>query len=176
MKLATAFALAAALGLSAAPAAAFTDQQVAKGETLWRDPVRGKCGQCHTLDGEKDGIRTPLAGPKALPKKQYWEMAQGYFYWNTAADVADFIATDMPRGRPGTLTRDEALSLTAYILSKNGVRADGSEMTQPAAERLVLDDVLPQRATPYKLYGAIGGGAIVVVIAAWALLRRRRPA
>lgn len=165
-----------ALALAAPAAHAFTPQQVEAGRALWNEPVRGKCGQCHFTDGEKgEGVRTPLAGPKALPKKQYWEMAQGYMYWNTAADVADFIVADMPRGRPGTLTQAEGLALTAYILTKNNVQPDGVEMTHAVAEQMNLDKLLPQRATPWALYGGIGGGVIVALIGI-VMFMKRRPA
>src|SRR3546814_8925762 len=55
----------------------------------------------------------------------------------TSDDLASYIATNMPPGQPGLLTRKEYGALAAYILSSNGQKAPGriaigSESAEPA--------------------------------------------
>ena len=153
---------------------AYTEEQVEKGRALWADAQRGRCGECHYIDGENDRMRTPLSGPKALAPKHFNEMIQEYIYWNTAADLVDFIAMEMPRGRPGTLSQPESAALVALILAKNGVPSDGTELTRVNADRIVLDKVLPQRRTPYGLYAAVAAAAAAIAAVVAIVTRRRR--
>jgi mono/diheme cytochrome c family protein len=124
-----AFALAAALCVSAAtPSAAqtgpsFTAEQVERGRIAYNQ----NCQECHgsTLDnGEFGGA--PLKGSYF---RQHWG----------AGDVSGlfgYMNTLMPPDRPGQLSAQSYVDLTAFLLSNNGYAAGAEELTaDPDAQR-----------------------------------------
>jgi cytochrome c5 len=68
-----------------------------------RDSFRAQCTECH-FSGE-------------------FSDDQFKFKWSrrTANDLYDFILTQMPESAPGSLTAEESVNLTAYILRLNGL-------------------------------------------------------
>lgn len=94
---------------------AYTQGQLTMGQAVYTQ----YCSGCHlaTLAGNPASTppRPPLTGPTWAA---HWQN-------KTAADLFNFLSTKMPFGKGGTLSHDEYLAATAYILSKNGVDSDG---------------------------------------------------
>ena len=98
--------------LSAAPATApghYTRAQAASGAAVYS----ATCQQCHgvNLQGQ--------SGPGLVGAafRNYVGKA------GTAASLYDFIARQMPADKPGSLTQQQYLDVTAYLLSRNGYAA-----------------------------------------------------
>ena len=95
---------------------AFTEEQVGRGKAIYQK----NCQDCHgtTLDnGEFGG--PPLKG--------------GYFrqHWGSG-DVSalfDFMNALMPPDRPGQLSPESYVDLTAFLLNSNGYAAGNEELT-----------------------------------------------
>jgi mono/diheme cytochrome c family protein len=102
---------------------AFTEDQVARGKSIYQK----NCQDCHgsTLDnGEFGGA--PLKGSYF---RQHWG----------AGDVSGlfgYMNTLMPPDRPGQLSPQSYVDLTAFLLSNNGYAAGAEELTaDPDAQR-----------------------------------------
>jgi len=102
---------------------AFTEEQVARGKSIYQK----NCQDCHgsTLDnGEFGGA--PLKGSYF---RQHWG----------AGDVSGlfgYMNTLMPPDRPGQLSAQSYVDLTAFLLSNNGYAAGAEELTaDPNAQR-----------------------------------------
>jgi mono/diheme cytochrome c family protein len=102
---------------------AFTEEQVARGRAIYQK----NCQDCHgsTLDnGEFGGA--PLKGSYF---RQHWG----------AGDVSGlfgYVNTLMPPDRPGQLSPQSYVDLTAFLLSNNGYTAGSEELTaDPDAQR-----------------------------------------
>jgi mono/diheme cytochrome c family protein len=95
---------------------AFTEDQVARGKSIYQK----NCQDCHgsTLDnGEFGGA--PLRGSYF---RQHWG----------AGDVSGlfgYMNTLMPPDRPGQLSPQSYVDLTAFLLSNNGYAAGAEELT-----------------------------------------------
>jgi mono/diheme cytochrome c family protein len=95
---------------------AFTEEQVARGKSIYQK----NCQDCHgsTLDnGEFGGA--PLKGSYF---RQHWG----------AGDVSGlfgYMNTLMPPDRPGQLSAQSYVDLTAFLLSNNGYAAGAEELT-----------------------------------------------
>jgi mono/diheme cytochrome c family protein len=106
---------------------AFTEEQVARGRSIYQK----NCQDCHgsTLDnGEFGGA--PLKG--------------SYFrqHWGTG-DVSalfGYVNTLMPPDRPGQLSPQSYVDLTAFLLSNNGYTAGAEELTadQDAQRKMTM--------------------------------------
>jgi S-disulfanyl-L-cysteine oxidoreductase SoxD len=104
---------------------AFTEEQVGRGKVVYQR----NCQDCHgtTLDnGEFGGA--PLKGSYF---RQHWG----------AGDVAGlfgYVNTLMPSDRPGELSPQSYVDVTAFLLSSNGYAAGSEELTaDPDAQRLM---------------------------------------
>lgn len=129
--LAVATALAApatALAQRAAPPP-FTAEQAEAGENVYR----GACAPCHgsALDGT---LGPPLLG-KAF-------RANWYAGDRTLGDLFEQIARNMPMTAPGSLSREQYAAVTAFILQRNGHRANGDSLV-PDAESLAAYPLSP---------------------------------
>ncbi len=84
----------------------FSAEQVAKGKQIYTQ----NCSTCHgnALRGSPGG--PPVAGP-------HWE---GLWHNVPIGGLYDFVRTQMPPGKAGTLSAGSYLNVVAYILSKNG--------------------------------------------------------
>jgi len=94
---------------------AYTGGQLAMGQATFTQ----YCAFCHlaTLAGNPSSTppRPPLTGPRWAA---HWQN-------KTAADLFAYLSKNMPYGRGGTLSHDQYLAVTAYILQKNGLDSDG---------------------------------------------------
>ncbi len=105
-----------------APAPSFTSAQVTLGQRVYTQNCQG----CH---GNKlQGVRAPaLVGEKFLQK---W--ADGK---RPAADLHGYIAKNMPRNKPGSLSAAQALNVTALVLSRNGYKVGTRTLTATTLKR-----------------------------------------
>jgi alcohol dehydrogenase (cytochrome c) len=101
-------------GIQAKSSGSYSTAQAARGATVYTQ----YCTQCHgaNLQGE--------SGP-AL-SGQVLRQAYGA---GTAAQLYDFISRQMPQNSPGTLSQEQYLNVTAYILSRNGFPSGGAPLS-----------------------------------------------
>ncbi|MEQ1898535.1 MAG: cytochrome c [Vicinamibacterales bacterium] len=96
------------------------------------------CITCHAEDGSAgdDGI-PPIKGPYFMTR---WD-------GNTVADIYAFIAANMPRTKPGSLTPQEVADVTAYLLKLNELPAGSTALPVDAAAavRIRFTDAQPAR-------------------------------
>jgi quinoprotein glucose dehydrogenase len=83
-----------------------------------RDLYDGHCQECHGDDLEGDPENPPLATPAFVDK------------WNslTVGDLFERVHRDMPLDKRGTLTRQKAVDLVAFLLSFNKFPAGAREL------------------------------------------------
>lgn len=109
------------------------------------------CASCHGAKGEGMGAYPQLlGGPKGV-----FNFASDYKiprtignYWPYATSLYDYIRRAMPLTAPGSLTADQTYAVTAYLLSKEGIIADGAVLDakslaaiqMPARSHFVTDD------------------------------------
>ena len=102
---------------------AFTEEQVARGKSIYQK----NCQDCHgsTLDnGEFGGA--PLKGSYF---RQHWGAGD-------VSGLSGYMNTLMPPDRPGQLSAQSYVDLTAFLLSNNGYAAGAEELTaDPDAQR-----------------------------------------
>jgi mono/diheme cytochrome c family protein len=114
--------VAIAQGASQRPPA-FTDEQVGRGKAIYQK----NCQDCHgtTLDnGEFGG--PPLKGSYF---RQHWGSGD-------VSGLFGFMNSLMPPDRPGQLSPESYVDLTAFLLSSNGYAAGAEELTaDPEAQR-----------------------------------------
>ena len=100
--------------LSAQNSGAYTAAQAKDGAAIYA----AQCSQCHGV--KLEGISGPaLAGPDFISK---WT-------GQTADDLRDVIATQMPLTSPGSLKPAEVLSVLSYILQQNKYPAGDAPLT-----------------------------------------------
>jgi mono/diheme cytochrome c family protein len=100
--------------LSAQGAGVYTAAQAAAGATIYT----AQCSMCH--GAKLEGVSGPaLAGADFMSK---WS-------GQTADDLRDVIATQMPLTSPGSLKPAEVLSVLAYILQQNKYPAGDTPLT-----------------------------------------------
>jgi mono/diheme cytochrome c family protein len=98
---------------------AFTDEQVGRGKAIYQK----NCQDCHgtTLDnGEFGG--PPLKGSYF---RQHWGSGD-------VSGLFGFMNSLMPPDRPGQLSPESYVDLTAFLLSSNGYAAGAEELTADA--------------------------------------------
>ena len=91
---------------------------VASGERTYA----AQCALCHGANGEGTPLATPVWGPRS------YTIGAGMARYRTAAA---FIHANMPRITPGTLSRQEALDVAAYIDGKPRPDFAGKENDWP---------------------------------------------
>ncbi len=77
------------------------------------------CLSCHGPDGQ-GALAEELAGGEGTLTDRYPDKTIG-LYWPYATTVFDVIRRSMPLHAPGSLSNNETYSLTAYLLSINGI-------------------------------------------------------
>ena len=120
--------------------ASYLSAQADQGEQLYQ----AACASCHLADLGGDGATPPLIGPG-------FRSSRGS---RPAAVVAGYIRTTMPPGLEGTLTEDEYLAVTAYIMRQNGIGPGATDLSfdsdggflGPVAE--ITDDIPPRPGSP----------------------------
>lgn len=125
LALALPLAFAAPLAAQASAALSFTNAQA----NLGREIYSQRCASCHGRQ-LTDGNAIPVSGPPFQAK------------WSSAArsldDLFTLIRTTMPRsGGEGSLTNDEYLAVTAYLLESSGMSAGDGPLT---ADHAVLSN------------------------------------
>src|ERR1700756_3636809 len=110
---------------------AYTSAQARFGAIVYAQ----KCSVCHgaNLQGESG---TPLTG-------RTFSQAYG---GGTAAQLYDFISRQMPLDAPGTLTQQQYLDVTAYILSRNGFPAGDAPISMGSLDQVPLPAMLSNAA------------------------------
>jgi len=109
------------------------------------------CASCHGAKGEGMGPYPQLlGGPKGV-----FNFASDYKiprtignYWPYATSLYDYIHRAMPLTAPGSLTADQTYAITAYLLNREGIIADGTTLdgkalaaiVMPAKQHFVEDD------------------------------------
>src|SRR5271156_1352912 len=117
-----AFSLVAAIGfcLPASSPRMFTREQALTGIAIYAS----KCAQCHGAD--LDGAAAPALSGAAFVHR--WESGQ-----RTVADLLHRIDSTMPLGAPRSLSTDDYLNVTAFILSRNAHEPGATELTETNA-------------------------------------------
>lgn len=86
------------------------------------------CQACHGKEGQ--GVVGPaLWGPGANPAK----------YGPTAADWHRFIRQNMPQNNPGSLSPDEYLQVTTYLLLRNSLVQPTQPVSEPALGQITTE-------------------------------------
>ena len=103
---------------TAAAPATFADQ-VAAGQKLYGE----HCATCHGSSGEGDDKAPAVVGLKngALPLDPPPTAKYRKTQFKTVADIAAFVAKNMPADAPGTLTEEQYYSILAFDLKANGI-------------------------------------------------------
>lgn len=84
-----------------------------------------QCQVCHGDQGQ--GIVGPaLIGPRASPAK----------FGPTAKDLYTYIRTNMPQTTPGSLSADQYLAVTTYLLLQNELVAPTQRIDEGALEQI----------------------------------------
>lgn len=92
----------------------FTEEQAKRGQQVYRP----NCTGCHG-----GNLRGSPGGP-ALAGSSFERRWEG----QTLADIYTFIHDNMPAGRGGSLTDEQYIDVTAFILSKHGFPAGDTEL------------------------------------------------
>jgi mono/diheme cytochrome c family protein len=96
----------------------YTDAQAGRGQGVYGQ----QCAQCHAED------LTGAGGP-ALVGKDFLGVWGGM----SVDDLVEKIATSMPSGAPGSLSRVQSADLVAFILRSNSFPAGSAELDSDAA-------------------------------------------
>jgi cytochrome c len=109
----------------------YTPEQAIRGRDVYAD----KCYFCHgrALLGEAE--YPALTGNRFTNE---WET-------NTVSMLFDRIRTSMPLKQPGTLSRQQAADLTAFLLYFNGYPAGNAELSTRSEMLQDIQIVLPKR-------------------------------
>ncbi|MDE3196211.1 MAG: PQQ-binding-like beta-propeller repeat protein [Acidobacteriota bacterium] len=108
----------AASGVSGAAAPFYTAAQAERGRALYSQ----QCAVCHGADLEGIEMAPGLAGGGFIDR---WT-------GQSLGDLYERIRTTMPRGKPGSLSREANADITAYILSANQFEGGSAEMPSDA--------------------------------------------
>jgi len=94
----------------------YSAEQAARGEKAYMR----SCGGCHRDDASGgDDSEPALRGTNFAHN---WEGA-------SVAELYDFIATNMPKTRPGSLPLEECVDIVAFLLKANEMPAGTRELT-----------------------------------------------
>jgi cytochrome c len=95
----------------------YTDAQAARGQKVYEK----SCGGCHRDDlSGGDDSEPPLRGDHFSVK---WEDS-------TLAGLFDFVATNMPKSNPGSLSLEACVDILAFMLKMNEMPAGQTELTK----------------------------------------------
>jgi mono/diheme cytochrome c family protein len=110
----------------------YTAGQAARGQQLYK----AQCAACHgnALEGT---VGAPLEGDSFLSN---WSA-------RSLANLVDKIQKTMPFEQPGTLTRPQAIDLTAYILATGKFPAGTGELSEAALAQTVFPTVRSSAAS-----------------------------
>jgi len=151
--------LAGRLSAATAGPGHYTRAQAASGAAVYT----ATCQQCHgvNLQGQ--------AGPALVGAafRNYVGKA------GTAASLEDFIAKQMPADKPGSLTQQQDLDVTAYLLARNGYPAGNVPLTKSTLAEVALggggngvannNEIVRASAPKNHVYAKLPAGASVAV-------------
>ncbi len=163
-------AVVAMLATSASSASAFTNEEVARGREVF-----AKCASCHLVEGYPS---PPVMAPQPREmfgrdgRRRLVAVANMPGRAGTVGDITDYILARMPQNAPGTLTEREAFDVTVFLLSSNGVVADGQPTTHDTLDATKASTVLPVPSSTKAMWA--GGAAAIAAVAIAFWLRRRR--
>lgn len=89
------------------------------------------CAECHGDRLEGMGRFPPLVGRHTVPD------------YPNARVLYEYIRRSMPYNRPGSLSDEEALSVTAYLLNQNGLLPDDAVLTPEELDGFILPGADP---------------------------------
>jgi S-disulfanyl-L-cysteine oxidoreductase SoxD len=96
----------------------YTEAQATRGQGMYGQ----QCASCHATD-------LTGSGAPALVGKDFLSVWGGM----SVDDLVEKIATSMPSGAPGSLSRVQSADLVAFILKSNGFPAGFAELDSDAA-------------------------------------------
>jgi cytochrome c len=103
----------------------YTPRQAEAGEQVYRN----QCMQCHGPDLR--GQSGPaLAGATFKSRLEFSRMS--------ASQLFDFIASQMPYNKPGSLSHQQYLDVLAYILKRNGYPGRNQPLTEARLKQIKL--------------------------------------
>jgi cytochrome c5 len=103
----------------------YTEAQAERGKNVYE----ANCVSCHLPD--LDGSANPDAGARGAPLVGT-RFVQDFGESKVSA-LFNKMRRDMPSGRPGTLTDQEYLDATAFVLQRNKFPAGAAELTEETA-------------------------------------------
>lgn len=103
----------------------YTSAQADNGKQVYS----AQCAGCHgaRLQG---GAGPALKGQKFQSSVEFGKMS--------TAQLFDFISKHMPKNSPGSLSRDQYLSVMAYLLEQNGFAAGDSALDKRSLQNITL--------------------------------------
>lgn len=127
-------AVAIILGVGGSFASAASQAQIPSGytpaqATSGAGVYAAKCSQCHAASLQGG------AGPAMIGAAFQASMNANY---TDAGKLEDFIQKQMPANAPGTLSTQQALQVTAYILERNNFKASSTALSASNAGSLAL--------------------------------------
>ncbi len=106
------------VGQFAYSAGAYTEEQAARGKTIYADA----CASCHQLSLRGSAHGSELIGASFTSK---WAA-------RTTSELLSYNSANMPPGLSASLSSNDHLSVIAYILKMNGLAAGKQELTADA--------------------------------------------
>jgi alcohol dehydrogenase (cytochrome c) len=103
----------------------FTSAQATSGASLYA----AKCSQCHAASLQGG------AGPALIGAAFQTSLNANY---TDAGKLEDFIHKQMPANAPGSLTPQQSLAVTAYLLGRNGFATSSTALSEANAGALKL--------------------------------------
>jgi PQQ-dependent dehydrogenase (methanol/ethanol family) len=145
-------------GVQAKSGGGYTSTQASRGATVYTQ----YCTECHgaNLQGE--------SGP-ALSG----QVLRAAYGGGTAAQLYDFISRQMPQNNPASLSRQQYLDVTAYVLSRNGFPSGTTPLSigslsqvrmsaqgkSPTAEGANTDEIVRAAPPVRNVYAKLPAGA-----------------
>ncbi|HZO93714.1 MAG TPA: PQQ-binding-like beta-propeller repeat protein [Candidatus Baltobacteraceae bacterium] len=123
--------LAAATTSRAAGPGSYTAKQAASGAAVYT----AHCTQCHGVKLE-GGAGPTLVGASFIHK------------YSTGTALYDFISTQMPADKPGSLSQQDYLDVTAFLLQKNGQPAGDVALARDNLGQVTLGGAAPAGKAP----------------------------
>ena len=115
---------------------AYESAQAERGETLYQQ----NCAACHLPDLQGSFEAVALRGSAFVDN---WRN-------RTPAQMLDLLRRTMPTQAPGSLSNDEYLDITAFLLQANGVAADNSALAANSDAVLFIGGESEQQDVPAR--------------------------
>jgi len=102
---------------------------------------------CHGEMPYENGFTLPMVIPGVIGEGALLKFSD-------AAQLNSYIRATMPYWKPGSLTEEEAWSITAFIMRENGLWNDDIEMNGANAAEAKITPVTPQQVEVWERGGA----------------------